>query len=174
MIEQGIMADSRAFCLLMTALAKEGDLVGVKSILKQAWDVDTDKPIDVDEDPQRPNALSRQSPPFPDDRVLWTIANIFGSNNDIPAALRVVDYISRQHSISIPSCVWEILFMWTYVLSVRRPWKVMTDMDWAGTALGKLPLQALASVWNTMNFGAISHTANLTHARPIHQKPFRT
>ena len=78
MIEKGIMADSRAFCLLMTALAKEGDLAGVKSILKQAWDVDADKPVDVDEDPRRPNGLSRQSPLFPDDRVLWTIANILG------------------------------------------------------------------------------------------------
>ena len=129
MIEQGIMADSRAYCLLMTALAKKGDLVGVKSILKQAWDVDVDKPVDVDEVPQRPNGLSRQSPLFPNDRVVWTIANIFGCNNDIPAALRVVDYISRRYSISIPSRVWEILFMWTYVLSVRRSWKMMSDMD---------------------------------------------
>ena len=140
------MADSRAFCLLITALAKEGDLVGVKSILKQAWDVDADKPVDVDEDPGRPNGLSRQSPLVPDDRVLWTIANIFGSNNDIPAALRVVDYISRRYSISIPLRVWDGLLMWTYVLSVRRSWKVMSDTDWAGTALGKLPLQAVESV----------------------------
>lgn len=150
MIEDGIMADSRSFSLLMTALAKEGDLAGVKSILKHVWDVDADNLAEVDEDPQSPNGLSRQSPLFPNDQVLWTIANLFGSNNDIPTALRVVDYFSRRYSIVIPPRVWRVLLEWTFVLSKRRPQKIMSGSDWTGLALGQLPLQSVERLWNTM------------------------
>ena len=150
MIEQGIVADSRAFSLLMTALAKEGDLVGVKSILKQVWDVDADSPAEVNEDPQRPNGLARESPLFRDDEVLWTIVNIFGSNSDIPAALRVVENVSRRYSISISSRIWGVLLDWTFVLSKRCSLKTKSEHDWTGLALGQLPPRSVESLWNTM------------------------
>jgi len=150
MIEQGIMADVRAFSLLMTALAKEGDLAGVKSILKQVWDIDADSPADMDEDPQKPNGLAYESPLYPNEQVLWTIADIFGSNNDIPAALRVVDYVSRRYSIPISTRVWGVLLEWTYVLSQRRSHKARSGPDWTGIALGQLPLRSVESLWNTM------------------------
>lgn len=150
MIEQGIMADARAFSLLMTALAKEGDLAGVKSILKQVWDIDADSPADMDEDPQRPNGLACESPLYPNEQVVWTIADIFGSNNDIPAALRVVDYVSRRYSIPISTRVWGVLLEWTYVLSQRRSSKAVSGPYWTGIARGQLPLRSVESLWNTM------------------------
>ncbi len=150
MIEQGIMADAIAFSLLMTGLAKEGDLAGVKSILKQVWDVDADSPADMDEDPQMPNGLACESPLYPNEQVLWTIADIFGSNNDIPAALRVVDYVSRRYSIPISTRVWGVLLEWTYVLSQRRSNGAVSGLDWTGIAQGQLPLRSVESLWNTM------------------------
>lgn len=150
MIEQGIMADASAFSLLMTALAKEGDQAGVKSVLKQVWDIDADSPDDVDEDPQRPNGLACESPLYPNEQVVWTIADIFGSNNDIPAALRVIDYVSRRYSVPISTRVWGVLLEWTYVLSQRRSSKAVSGLDWSGIAQGQLPLRSVESLWNTM------------------------
>lgn len=150
MIEQGIMADANAFSLLMTALAKEGDLAGVKSILKQVWDIDADSPADIDEDSQRPNGLACESPLYPNEQVVWTIADIFGSNNDIPAALRVVDYVSRRYSIPISTRVWGVLLEWTYVLAKRRSSRAVNGPNWTGVAQGQLPLRSVESLWNTM------------------------
>ena len=90
-IEPGIMADVKSFMLIVTIFTKDGDVDGAKSILQQVWDVDSDVLSEPDEDSARLNGLHRESPLYPDEVFLWTLAHNFGANNDIPSALRVVD-----------------------------------------------------------------------------------
>ena len=145
MVNEGINADTRTYCNLMTAQSREGDLRAVKSVLHRVWNVDTDRLLagEPDFDKQK---LDKESPTYPTQDLLYTIAHVFGSNNDIPAAIRVVDHFSRKYNISISQLVWGELIQWTFVLSKPRMKKRRVD----GAAAGQLPLESVESLWNVM------------------------
>lgn len=146
MIGDGIMADTTAFGHLITALAREGDLEGVKSILLKAWDVDVDAMSEADNEAQQETPVPMDSPLYPNSGLLFVIAHAFGSNNDLPAAIRIVDHFSRKFKLTIPKIVWAQLLEWTFVLSTRRHKLRKED----GTQLGQLPLQSVESLFNVM------------------------
>ncbi|MCJ1366705.1 hypothetical protein MMC16_005835 [Acarospora aff. strigata] len=163
MIRQGLQGDERTFTLMMTAMGREGDLKGVKAILEKVWGVDMDKLQGGDE--VSPDSVERypiDSPLRPTARLLFTIAHIFGSNNDIPAALRLVDHVSRQYSLHIPVDVWSQLLEWTFVLSLKRYGARKAD----GASLGRLPPESVASLWNTM----ISEPYNIKPTSSMYSK----
>lgn len=167
MVKMGIVADETTFCLLMTAMAREGDLVGPKSILKKVWNVDVEILLSQDDNAmQSAEFLPTTSPVYPSKQLLFTIAHIFGSNNDIPTALRVVDHISRKFSISIPREVWDQLLEWTFVLASRRHGDRKSD----GAQLGQLPLQSVESLWNTM----VSEPYNIKPTVPMYYRLIRS
>ena len=146
MIDDGIMADTTAFGHLMTALAREGDLKGVKSILLKAWNVDVDALSEIEDDTQQEKTIPCDSPLYPDSRLLFVITHAFGSNNDVPAAIRIVDHFSRRFDLAIPTIVWAQLLEWTFVLSARRH----KDREGEGRQLGQLPLPSVESLFNVM------------------------
>ncbi len=146
MVNRGIMADAKTFGLLMTALSREGDLQGVKSVLKKVWEIDVDKILEGDQVPVKPRNLSTESPLYPTTDTLYAIAHIYGSNNELPTALRLVDFVSRKYSIAIPPEVWDELLEWAHVLSSPR--RALRRED--GTSQGQLPLKSVESLWNTM------------------------
>lgn len=146
MVNRGIMADAETFGLLMTALSREGDLQGVKSVLKKVWDIDVDKILGGDQVPERPTDLPTRSPLYPTADTLYAIAHVYGSNNELPTALRLVDFVSRKYSIAIPPRVWDELLEWAHVLSSPRRAARKED----GTSQGRLPLKSVESLWNTM------------------------
>lgn len=146
MIECGIMADVKAFSSLITALAREGDIRGVNSILHKVWDVDVDALSRSEEESRKQTQLSSTSPVYPTQNLLFIIAHAFGSNNDIPAAIRVVDHFSRKFNIEISQVVWNELLEWAFVLSTRRSKLRKED----GAQAGQLPLQSISSLWNVM------------------------
>ena len=146
MLKAGVEADAKTFSLLMIALAREGDLEGVSSILKRLWDVDIEAVMGQEDEFIEPSTMSRQSPLFPTDEFLFTIAHIFGSNNDVPTSLRIVDHISRKYSISINIRVWSELLTWTFVLSTPRD----ETAQGRGLGIGKLPIQSVQNLWNMM------------------------
>ena len=147
LVNTGIVADETTFCHLMTAMAREGDLEGPKSILRKVWDVDVDAPLPQDESAMHlVETLPVTSPVYPSEQLLFTVAHIFGINNDIPMALRVVDLISRKYSLRIPQKVWAELLERTFVLATPRYGARRSD----GSQLGQLPLQSVENLWNTM------------------------
>jgi hypothetical protein len=126
MVERGEPADLGTFTHLMTALGREGDIGGVKKILRDAWNINVDDILAFDgsapEDANPdlvPKQLSPSSPLFPSTRLLFIVAHVFCINNDCAAAMRLVDFISRHYSIPIPLELWEHLMVWTYTLSNR-------------------------------------------------------
>ena len=146
MIGEGTMADTTAFGHLMTALAREGDLDGVRSILRKIWDVDADATSEADNECQNEPLISRDSPVYPNQALLFIIAHVFGSNNDVPTAVRLVDHFSRKFKVRIPYIAWSELLEWAFVLSSRRH----NINNVRGVELGRLPSGSVHKLWDVM------------------------
>lgn len=146
MVQSGLTADVHTFSMLIQALGREGDMEGVKRILRQIWDIDLDIILHQDDTPLLlEHNLRSASPLFPNQTLLFTLVHTFAINNMLPAALRVVDFVSRKYSIPINTDIWTHLLEWTFVLSHRRygPNKSEAEID-------QLPLASVENLWNTM------------------------
>ncbi len=146
MVSQGFMADVKTFGLLMTAYSREGDLGGVKGVLKSAWNVDVDIVMESDDNSRKPEDVLSDSPLYPTSDLLFTIAHIFGSNSKLAVAMRVVDHISCRFSIPIDDRTWGELLEWAYVLSSRRTKLGLLS----GQQTGQLPRSSVESLWDIM------------------------
>lgn len=148
MVKAGVPGDEETFCLMMMGFAREGDVVSVGSTLRRVWGIDVDALMSVDESLlQSVKPYSLDSPFYPSTKILHTISHAYGINNDLPTALRLVDYISRQYNIAIPTSVWNELLQWTFVLSKKR---YGGRVEGDGTAIGQLPQDAVSNIWSTM------------------------
>jgi hypothetical protein len=149
MVEAGIPGDEETFCLMMTALAREGDVTGVASILNRVWHINVEALLTTDEADLPPvKSYPFDSPFYPSENLLFTLAHVYGVNNSIPTALRLVDYISWQYDIQIASPVWDELLRWTFVLcSVNGRGALEAPK---GRMIGKLPPEAVSNLWATM------------------------
>ena len=163
MVKSGTTADAATFSMLMVAMSREGDMVGVKSILRKVWDIDVDAILEQDDDsPITANTLSHESPSYPTQYLLFTVVHVFGSNNELPAALRIIDNISRRYDIKIDDETWAQLFEWTFVLSTPRYKGRKAD----GAQLGQLPLASVENLWNTMR----SEPYNIKPTMPMYNR----
>ncbi|TVY82224.1 hypothetical protein LSUE1_G003159 [Lachnellula suecica] len=151
MVRKNITGNEETFCHLIIAFAREGDLQSVASILQRVWGINVDLLMDSDKAELPPKAYPKDSPLHPSEQLLYSIAHTYGINNQIPVALRLVDYISRQYTIPIPRNVWRELLQWAYVLSLKRSPKYFEDgtVD-EGQIVGQLPPQAISNLWDTM------------------------
>ena len=148
MDKQGLLRDAETFSLSMIAMAREGDTPGIKSILKQAWNVNLDALLVSEEDTLEPvKEYANDSPLHPSPYTLFAVAHAFGTNNDIPTALRLIDYMSRQYAVAIPPDVWDHLLEWTFVLSTPRGKRRRID---DGATDGQLPQVSVHHLWETM------------------------
>lgn len=125
LVRQGISGDEATFCHLMTAMGREGDMEGVKSVLKSVWNIDIDGLNTYDEEElETPTFYEEDSILRPSDRLLFTIAHIFSSNNQIDTASSALDYVSRHYNIEVPIKVWNHLLGWAYsIFSQGRSWQ---------------------------------------------------
>jgi hypothetical protein len=148
MLKDGAIANEESFRTVITALAREGDIATVNAILRRMWNIEVDGlQSGKDEATLKPKAMQHSNPLRPTADLLFTVAHAFGINNDIPTALRLVDFIARQYDLEIAKETWNQLFEWTFVLSIPRTGvKANTD----GTKNGQLPQQGLLNLWNTM------------------------
>lgn len=143
MLRNEAIADEESFRIVITAAAREGDLETVKSVLKKVWEIDADGLLTgKSEESIAPKPMKRDGPLFPTSKLLFTIAHAFGINNNIPAALRIVDFVARSYQIKISRAVWAQLFEWTFVLACPR--------TVAHRHAGDLPKQSVKSLWDTM------------------------
>ena len=146
MINDGINADTKAYSNLIIAQSREGDLRAIKSVLHRVWHVDVDALLAGQADQYDDRMPREDSPTYPNEDFLYVLAHVFGSNNDIPAAIRIVDHFSRKYNIRIPQLVWGELLEWTYTLSYKRRKLRKTD----GAQMGQLPPKSVESLWNVM------------------------
>jgi Mitochondrial ATPase expression len=147
MVGQNIEGDEETFTNLMIAMGREGDLSGAKSILKSVYNIDVDLLLEVDEEEvETPTFYESDSPLRPSPRLLYTIAHVFGSNNEISLALKLVDFVSRQYDLRIPFSVWMHLLDWAFVLSL---WRTGVDQR-RGWARGRVLPAIMDTLWREM------------------------
>jgi hypothetical protein len=152
MVAAGITGNEETFCLMMTALARAGDMPAIESILKRVWGLDVPALLAKDESElPSPKNYPPDSPIHPSSMLLYTIAHIYGINNAVPTALHLVDYISRQYSIQIGHHIWCELLKWTFMLSVPRYLgSLVHEGGRTGHDIGMLPSKAVSNLWGTM------------------------
>ncbi|GAB7347158.1 hypothetical protein MBLNU459_g3276t2 [Dothideomycetes sp. NU459] len=144
MVERQMSLDEQTYCAVITGVAREGDVDKVKEILKRVWAIDVDDLMSgtAEATPPPSPTMRCDSILYPTGRLLHAVAHAFGINNDIAAALRIVDCISRSYGIRIPVYAWKELFLRAFVLSKPR---VGGDCT-----VGQLPKQGVLRVWETM------------------------
>jgi hypothetical protein len=149
MLKVGAIANEESFRNVIMATAREGDMATVKATLKRVWSIDVDalQAGDADETSLAPKEMDRSSPLYPTQQLLFAIAHAFGINNDVPAALRTVDFVARHYHLDIDVATWNQLFEWTFVLATPRT-GAKSQKD--GSKRGQLPLPSVMSLWQTM------------------------
>ncbi|KAH8801588.1 mitochondrial ATPase expression-domain-containing protein [Xylogone sp. PMI_703] len=140
MIKSGVLGNEKTFCMMIIALAREGDLAGVESVLKRVWNINVHALMSSSDNSELapPRRFTRNSPFYPSKNLIFTLAHAYSINGSIPIALRLVDHVSRSYSLDITSDVWYELLQWTYVLSTSPT---------TGT---HLPPEAVANLFSTM------------------------
>lgn len=154
MTDSGIDGDESSFVNMFLASARVGHTLGMKAILKTAWNLDIEQLLTNPDEHAPLTSYDRSSPLYPSSRLLLALAHGFGTNSDISAALRSVDFVSQQYKIKIPSQVWLELFDRAYVLSKSR-----FGPDRQRDAKGKVPREILSGIFEMMT------------SEPFHVKP---
>jgi hypothetical protein len=163
MLHAECVPNEETFCLLIQAYGKEGRLGGIWKILNNVWNVPEAIPPDYTGVKEYP----KDSPLYPSDNLLTSLALVFGTNNDIPRAMQLVDHISRGYGLQIPSKVWELFLNWTFVLSKNRGGATAKN---PGVRLGQLKPATIDQLWRTMT----SPPYNITPTIPMYDYRIRS
>ncbi|KAH0265809.1 hypothetical protein KCU91_g11197, partial [Aureobasidium melanogenum] len=122
MLKSEIVPDEETFRLLILGVGREGDLDTVKKLLRQVWRIDVDAIVDGLEEEHSKHELGflPTSLLHPTPFLVYAVAHVFSINNEIPAALKLVDHISQTYNVKVFDYVWQDLLNWTFVLSLPR------------------------------------------------------
>jgi len=122
MLKVDIVPNEETFRLLILGVGREGDLDTVKKLLRQVWGIAVDAIVDGVEERNAGHqlAISPTSPLYPTPFLVYAVAHVFGINNELPTALRLVDHISQTYKVEVFDYVWHELLEWTFVLSAPR------------------------------------------------------
>jgi hypothetical protein len=122
MLEIDIVPNEETFRLLILGVGREGNLDTVEKLLRQVWSIAVDAIVDGLEERrlERDLGISSTSPLYPSPFLIYAVAHVFGINNEIPTALRLVDHISQTYKVQVFDYVWHELLDWTFVLSLPR------------------------------------------------------
>ncbi|RMZ75980.1 hypothetical protein DV738_g5178, partial [Chaetothyriales sp. CBS 135597] len=139
---QGHTPDETTLTNLILAMAYDGDMQGVKSVLKSTWNIDVDLLSKYDEEEiESPTFYEEGDPLRPSARLLHAVVYAYGTNNDAFHASYLLDYISRNYNlVPVPDDIWMLLYELTYVLAQSFG----RNRTRKGHAIGRLPEDALA------------------------------
>ncbi|PWY67179.1 hypothetical protein BO70DRAFT_390528 [Aspergillus heteromorphus CBS 117.55] len=113
MTREGTAGDVATFTNVILAASRVGHVQGMKNVLRSVWNIDVD--VSLTSAPQA-TPYDRSSPLYPTNDLLHAIAHAFGTNNDIPTALRLIEFLSSRYGLAIPETVWLELFERAFVL----------------------------------------------------------
>lgn len=147
LVADGLHGDEATFTNVMVAMGREGDLAGVKSVLKSVWNVDVDLLSAYDEEEiESPTFYEEGTPLRPSSLLLFTVVHIFGTNNEFGLAFVLIDYISRNYNLPITPEVWFELCIWTRVMSDYRT----QAQKRKGEAVGQVDWRVFERLWQVM------------------------
>ncbi|KAL0258552.1 hypothetical protein SLS55_006049 [Diplodia seriata] len=140
------VGDETTVIHLITAYAREGNIMGVKDILRRVWNIHVDELTSAGAQRSPPRRFEASAPLHPTPRLLDAVGHAFGTNGDVPAALRTVDFISTTYKLAIPPAVWSELLTWTYVQSMPLSGRAKLNHGVANP----LSLGAAERLWQTL------------------------
>ena len=147
MKDQGLIPNLETLSWKILGLARIGDVGGISSLLWEAWSINVGGIDEVLGHQQGPQSMERSSPVYPTEDLLCSIAEAYGTCNNIPTAMRAIDLFSQIYSIQVTQKVWSQLLTSTYILSRQNA--KSRDPGAAGFP-GKLPRSSVSRLWNTM------------------------
>jgi hypothetical protein len=116
-----VSPDVPTMCVLMTSLARDGEFREATRVLERVWGIDIDAMLQGEE----VSDLQRTYPPgstlHPTPRLFSTVAEVFGLANEVPAGLRVIDYIASQHKMRLPEHTWYQVVRWAWLQARLKP-----------------------------------------------------
>ena len=129
MSQNGLSGDEQTYINVLLAAARVGDREATKNILITVWNVDVDAILAENDNSLLPpvTPYDTWSGLYPTERLLFAVAHAFGTNNDIHAAMRAVDFIASSYNIPIPEKVWSELLERTYTLSKEHKRRQAND-----------------------------------------------
>ena len=151
MIASGLKMDEELYIFRMIAAAREGQLDAVKSVLQKQWGIYCSNAEEGEVTTQKPT--SEHTFGFDSPRFLHAIVHCFCTNNDLATAIQLIGYISRTHSVIIPSPIWSLLFEWTFILSKRHYGRVAQDV---GQSPAPFPEKSLVTLWSMISSSSTS------------------
>ncbi|KAJ5745990.1 hypothetical protein N7520_011172 [Penicillium odoratum] len=149
MMQYGHIADERTYINVMLASARAGHGPGIRHVLQTVWNIDVDAIKETQDRSKLPVATPYEpwSGLYPTENLLFAVAHALGTNNDIPAAIKTVRFISSSYDIPITEKVWHELFERAYVLSrVRTPEAHYENAN----NIGKVSTDMVRSIFKTM------------------------
>lgn len=119
MSQDGLAGDVQTYINVLLASARVGDMEATKNILKTVWNVEVDAILAERDDSVLPpvTPYDTWSGLYPTEQLLFAVAHAFGTNNDIYAAMRTVDFMASSYNITISGKVWAELLERTFTLS---------------------------------------------------------
>lgn len=150
MLDSGHTADERSYINLMLASARVGHGPGFRQILIEIWNLKVNllKREDHSEVRMPPTRYEPWSALHPTENLLFAIAHVFGTNNDIPAAVQTIQFIAEKYDVPITPRVWHELFERAYVLSRVRTTETMQEQQ--ANDIGRVSMQVVQSIFSTM------------------------
>lgn len=150
MLDNGHAADERSYINVMLASARVGHGPGIRHVLSTVWNIQVDI---LKQEPDNskippPTPYEPWSALYPTENLLFAIAHGFGTNNDIPGAVRTIEFISASYNIPIPHRVWHELFERAYVQCRIRT--TQTEDEQQANAVGPVSMQLVQSIFETM------------------------
>jgi len=120
MASHGLAGDTTTFCALMHALARDGDISAVGSILQKVWGFDVEAILNQ-ELVELPARYPPSSPLYPNVKLLATLAHVYGLHNKISFAIRLLDTIAQQFDLPMKSNIYYQLTQWTWLQARYKP-----------------------------------------------------
>ncbi|KAG5929533.1 hypothetical protein E4U42_005560 [Claviceps africana] len=121
--------DEELICASLVAFARSSSLYAIKTLIfKNFYGIH----VDQEAEPGNPEIsggsdLPPTSPLYPTPRMLYYIAEAFGSMSHIPLAMKLLDFVSRRYDLAIPAEAWSNLLNWTYVCA-SKPFRTMRSL----------------------------------------------
>jgi len=116
-----IAPDTATLCVLMTAMARDGEFTEATKVLKRVWTIDVHGLLNGDEVGNLKRIYEPSAPLFPTSRLFITIADVYGQANEIPAGLRILDYLAAQYNRPLPESVWYQVLRWAWLQARLKP-----------------------------------------------------
>ena len=120
MIARSISPNAHSYELLITAYARDNNLDAVNQVIEEVWGITPDGEFSA-----KPGLAMEGtgSPLLPTQHTLNVIANAYGYNGALAAAISLVHKISEEFKLVIPVSAWLSLLLWTCRRSVvhKRP-----------------------------------------------------